>query len=84
MIDKNEIIIEEIEEGSPCDCLCLYDYTLEIKNLPAAIYSVTVIELYSVASDSPNLDTQPDKKYIMLLTASTLYRLYINKQFVFY
>ncbi len=53
LIDDNEITIEEIEEGSPCDCLCLYDYTLEIKNLPAATYSVNVIELHSVSSDPP-------------------------------
>jgi len=44
--DNNEILIEECETSSMCDCNCLYDLTIEITDISPGNYSFTFIEPY--------------------------------------
>lgn len=47
------ITIVEREDRSDCDCLCLWDVSYEIANLPPGEYIVRFVEPYRHASDEP-------------------------------
>lgn len=45
-IKGDTLIIKESEKQSLCDCICLYDMEIEIKNLTAGKYRIRFIEPY--------------------------------------
>ncbi|MBN1447658.1 MAG: hypothetical protein JXA28_06985 [Bacteroidetes bacterium] len=52
-VDDNIITIIEREQEAGCHCLCLYDLTMEIVNLPPGSYRIVVIEPYLHDEDLP-------------------------------
>jgi hypothetical protein len=50
-VDGNAITITEIETEGLCDCLCLFDIRFVIDNLPADVYTITVVEAYRNPGD---------------------------------
>ena len=59
-IEGSEITIEESENApTPCDCLCLYDMKMEIRNLAAGKYTIKIIEPY-VPESKEKLEFQID------------------------
>ncbi len=45
-VSEGVITIEEIELEDLCDCLCLFDLTFEISDLPPGTYQINIIEPY--------------------------------------
>jgi hypothetical protein len=50
-VDGDVITIREIETSSQCDCNCLFDLDLEVRDISAGIYQIRVIEPYVNPND---------------------------------
>ncbi len=46
-LNKDTIIVEEHEIHALCNCNCLFDLDIVIKNCPAKMYKIKIIEPYS-------------------------------------
>lgn len=51
-IEGNTITVEELEETQGCKCLCLFDLTVQLQNLPAGTWIVRVLEPYVQETDT--------------------------------
>ncbi|MCK4538289.1 MAG: hypothetical protein KAV42_05775 [Candidatus Krumholzibacteria bacterium] len=53
VIEGDSITIQEVEgpDAEPCDCLCLYDITIEILGLTPGTYTIIFDELYYNGGD---------------------------------
>ena len=63
-IEGNIITITESEDppGGLCDCICLFDLTCLIRDLPPGIYTIRFVEPY-LAGDDPALEFTADLSY---------------------
>jgi len=52
-ITGEEIVIEEREQESACDCLCIFNVEYEVTNLKPGKYEIRVIEPYLRGEDEP-------------------------------
>ncbi|MBD3178891.1 MAG: hypothetical protein GF417_04430 [Candidatus Latescibacteria bacterium] len=52
-ISNDTITIAERESGQACKCLCLFDLSYQIENLPPSVYTIKVIQLYLQEGDQP-------------------------------
>lgn len=46
-LNNDTIFIQEFEKKALCDCNCLYDLTIEIKDIAAKKYTLNIIEPYA-------------------------------------
>jgi len=58
------ISIREMEKEAGCHCLCLYDLTYQVLNLPSGVYTIRFVEPYVPDADpklevTVNIATQP-------------------------
>jgi hypothetical protein len=58
-VEKNIITISEREREALCNCNCLYDLTIEIRNLMPGMYTIHMVEPYRHDAD-PELSFQVD------------------------
>lgn len=50
-LNNDTILIQEFEKEALCNCICLYDLTIEINDLTAKKYTLHVIEPYAQGLD---------------------------------
>jgi len=52
-VADGRLVVQEVETAGYCRCLCLYDFTFEIDDLPRGVYEVIVQENHLAGDDPP-------------------------------
>ncbi len=52
-VEDGCLFVQEVETAGHCRCLCLYDFTFEIDDLPRGVYEVIVQENHLAGDDPP-------------------------------